>query len=60
MARWMPWSGCWGVGLLVDLSLVFVFVGWRQATRWKIYDRSLSRSAEQVTLDSLLIWVSFG
>ena len=60
MARWTPWCGCWGVGLLVDLLLVFVFVGWRQAARWKIYDLSLSRLAEQVILDSLRIWVRLG
>ena len=60
MARCTSWCGCWGVGLLVDLSLVFVFVGWRQAARWKIYDLSLSRLAEQVILDSLRIWVRLG
>ena len=60
MARCTPWCGCWGVGLLVDLSLFFVFVGWRQAARWKIYDLSLSRLAEQVILDSLRIWVRLG
>ena len=43
-----------------DLSLIFVFVGWRQAARWKIYDLSLSRLAEQVILDSLRIWVRLG